>query len=107
MIGPKILVHVSNARREKRQIRIVPSECKTTRDQSQKCRLSALRTHFCAAIENSIFFDRNLPTDFDNLFAPQSEIARDARGVSHHCRKQRLLAAIVRFPQQGFSPIQP
>ena len=40
-------------------------------------RLSALRTRFCAAIENSIFFDRNLPTDFDNLFARQSEIARD------------------------------
>ena len=67
-------------------------------------RLSALRTHFCAAIENSIFFDRNLPTDFDNLFARQSEIARDARGVSHHCRKQRLLPArrLFAFPNKAF-----
>ena len=67
-------------------------------------RLSALRTHFCAAIENSIFFDRNLPTDFDNLFARQSETARDARGVSHHCRKQRLLPArrLFAFPNKAF-----
>ena len=41
---------------------------------------------------------------FDNLFARQSEIARDARGVSHHCRKQRLLPArrLFAFPNKAF-----